>query len=72
MGWYLLLAFALGVAVPCIWIACRNVGTMQVYIPNDPDDMPYVAPDFSKGANFIRSKKYIVFKVETKHLNSRD
>lgn len=49
----------------------HKAGTMNVYIPQYPDEMPYVCPEFTHGADFVCKQKYILFDVKVSPLSSQ-
>lgn len=72
MVWCLLLGFVIGVIATCVGVLRLKVGTLKVYIPNDHGEAPYVYPEFSKGADFICRKRYVLFATTTEPLNSQE
>ena len=77
MFWYILVAVAVfifgvitGAGIVLTINLYHNAGVMNVFIPQYSDEQPYVCPEFTKGANFVCRKKYVLFDVRVRDLNS--
>lgn len=47
------------------------VGTMIIYIP-DTDEKPCAGFKWDRALDFISQRKFVLFKVDVKHLNSQE
>lgn len=68
---YLALAFLLGVLVTVVWVFRISSGTLKVYIP-DQDDGPYLCVELNKTVGEVSKKKYVLFEVDVRNLNSQE
>ena len=68
---YLALAFLLGVLVTVAWIFRISAGTLKVYIP-DQDETPYLCAELSKPVGWVCGKKYVMFEVDVRNINSQE
>ena len=71
MVWYILAAFLLGVLLALIGVLRLRVGVLKVYIPDQPDEPPYLYTELDKPVGALCKKKYILFKVDVRHLESQ-
>ena len=63
----ILIGFILAVAA----IYALLAGTMIVYIP-DADEEPCAGFKWDRGLHFISRHKFVLFRVDVKHLNSQE
>lgn len=72
MVWNFVLAFMVGVIVTVVVIARIASGVLQVFVPDDPDQPAYLGVKLGRSNGSIHKKKYVLFKVEVKTINSQN
>lgn len=71
MVWYILAAFLLGVLVSLIGVLRLQIGVLKVYIPDQPDEPPYLYTELDKPVGALCKKKYALFTVDVQHIKSQ-
>ena len=69
--WWFLGGMIVGIVATVIGVLRLHVGVLQIDF-SDPDDGPYMFLRVSKGANYISRKKYVLLRVSTENLISRN
>ncbi len=64
-------AFILGSIITTFIIASLLIGTMVVYIPDQPDEPPYLTAELDRSVGFVSKRKFVLFKVDVRQLNSQ-
>lgn len=71
MFWYLLLGILLGAVCTCIGVLRLRIGVLKVYIPDIPDEPPYLYSELSTSVESVCTKKFVLFKVDVRNINSQ-
>ena len=62
--------FVIGCLATALIFRAFKVGTLRIDT-SDPDDVPYMFLELSKGLRAIMHKKYVILKVNTKNFISQ-
>lgn len=68
---FALLAVLLGVVLTLVFIRRRSAGTLKVYVPDDPDESPYLYVELDESIESISKRDMVLFTVDIKALNSQ-
>lgn len=60
----------LGVAITLLCVRYMQSGTLKVYIPDDPEESPYLYVELDKSVGFICDQTHVMFKVNTKNIKT--
>ena len=71
MAFYILLGIAIGIVGTVIWYNRRTDGFVVVYMPEDPEESPYMGFKFNKHSGEIYKRRSVRFAVKTEELNSQ-
>lgn len=72
MIWSFMLVFVGGAFFALVTLATIASGVLQVFIPDDPNKPAYLGVKLGRSSETIHKKKYILFKVEVKDLDSQN
>lgn len=65
-----IIGILLGVFVASWMIAKRKSGTLKVYVPDDPEEPPYLYVELDKSIAHICTKKIALFKVDARNIKT--
>lgn len=74
MIWNYVIAFVGGALLTLVVLARLTSGVLQVFIPNNPfsEESAYLGVQLGKACETIHNKKYVIFKVEVKKIDSQN
>lgn len=61
----------LGVTIMFACTTKKASGTLKVYIPDDPDESPYLYVELDERISQICDKKIVTFRVDTKNIKTQ-
>ena len=61
----------LGAVLTLVLIRAINDGNLVVYIPDHPDEPPYLSSEWNKPIKHVLGKKFAVLKVVVRHIDSQ-
>lgn len=67
---YYVLAFLLGALAALIGVLRLCAGSLKVYIP-DSDEPPYMCAELGKTIGWVCGKKYVMFRVDVRNIDSQ-
>ena len=68
----LVVGILIGFTLAAAGIYALLAGTMIVYIPDTDEEKPCAGFKWDRGLHFISQHKFVLFKVDAKHLNSQE
>ena len=69
---YCVIAFVLGIIIALIVTRNKPCGVLKVYIPDYPEEPPYLYVELSKSISEISKEKNVKFKVDMTNINSQN
>lgn len=71
MVYCILAGILLGAIITLILVRMFSDGDLVVYIPDYPDEPPYLSSEWNKPIGQVLNKKRVTLKVVIRHLNSQ-
>ena len=69
---FLVVGLLIGFILAIIGARMMLAGTMFVYIPDTEDETPCAGFKWDRALDFISQRKYVIFKVNVRHVNSQE